>query len=84
MLSNPFSRIPWLTSCARAWALTQTKNPIMSICELTHIIAKPVNVQVNVWTRFAQASAHATECSAGVESQTNAPFATMAAEVLHM
>ena len=41
------------TSCARAWALTQTKNPIMSICELTHIIAKPVNVQVNVWTRFA-------------------------------
>jgi hypothetical protein len=26
----------------------------MSICELTHIIAKPVNVQVNVWTRFAR------------------------------
>ena len=25
----------------------------MSICELTHIIAKPVNVQVNLWTRFA-------------------------------
>ena len=41
------------TSCACAWALTQTKNPIMSICELTHIIAKPVNVQVNLWTRFA-------------------------------
>ena len=42
------------TSCARAWALTQMKNPMMSICELTHIIAKPVNVQVNVWTRFAR------------------------------
>ena len=26
----------------------------MAICELTHIIAKPVNVQVNVWTCFAQ------------------------------
>ena len=27
------------TSCARAWALTQTKNQIMSICEVTHIMS---------------------------------------------